>query len=187
MKLITWIQAIINKYKNFKYNKKLVKKYPFLAWYGDPLYYGYSEHKVTYKYTWEGELPSGWREAFCPQMWDELKAILEKANYVNEFRFAQIKEKYGTLRLYHNGAPESIYDQIEAWESKYEELSEKTCIHCGKPAKYMSMGWISPWCEDCAKTLHDIVIDINDVDEYYNTPREDRKKFIVVFKDKIDD
>jgi len=35
--------------------------------------------------------------------------------------------------------------------SKYEKLSYKTCIICGKPAKYMSRGWISPYCEDCAR------------------------------------
>ena len=95
-------------------NKELVKKYPFLSWYGNPLFRGYSEDAVSYQHTWEDELPEGWRKAFCPQMWDELKAILEKANYVDKFRFAQIKEKYGTLRLYHNGIPESIYDEIEA-------------------------------------------------------------------------
>ena len=159
-------------------NKKLCIKYPFLAWYGNPLYIGYSEEgELDYKYTWEDELPAGWRKAFCPQMWDELRAILEKAKYVDKFRFAQIKEKYGSLRLYYNGVPEEIYNEIEAWETKYEELSEKTCIHCGKPAKYISIGWISPWCEDCAKEINDVVIDINDIDEYNNTPREERNKF----------
>ena len=159
-------------------NKKLCAKYPFLAWYGDPLYMGYSEDgEPNYKFTWEDEVPEGWRKAFCPQMWDELKEILEKHNYLDKFRFVQIKEKYGTLRIYDTGAPEEVYNEIEDWEAKYEELSEKVCIHCGKPAKYLSMGWISPWCEDCAKEINDAIIDINDVEEYYNTPREERNKF----------
>ena len=93
----------------------------------------------------------------------------------------QIKEKYGTLRLYHEGAPEKIYAEIEEWESNYDELSEKTCIHCGKPAKYMSIGWISPWCEDCAKEINDAVVKIEDVEDFYNTPPEERKKFITKF------
>ena len=38
---------------------------------------------------------------------------------------------------------------------KYELLSEKTCIDCGKPAKYMTLGWISPYCEDCIKDTHE--------------------------------
>ena len=161
-------------------NKKLCAKYPFLAWYGDPLYMGYSEEgEPDYSFTWEDELPEGWRKAFCPQMWDELKAILEKADYVDKFRFVQIKEKYGTLRLYYNGAPEEIYNEIEAWEDKYDRLSEKTCIHCGKLAKYMSIGWISPWCEDCAKEIRDTIIKIEDIEDFYNAPREEREKFIV--------
>ena len=159
-------------------NKKLCDIYPFLTWYGDPLYMGYNEEgEPDYSFTWEDEVPKGWRKAFCPQMWDELKAILEKADYVDNFRFAQIKEKYGALRLYYNGVPEESYDELEAWVSKYEKLSEEACIRCGKPAKYMSMGWISPWCEDCAKEINGAVIDINDIDEYYNTPREERNKF----------
>lgn len=176
--------AIRNAYypsnKTEEENKKLCDKYPFLAWYGDPLYIGYTEEAgPNYSFTWEDEVPEGWRKAFCPQIWDELKAILEKANYVDKFRFAQIKEKYGALRIYYNGVPEEIYDEIDTWEAKYEELSEKVCIHCGKPAKYMSIGWISPWCEDCAKEIQDAVIKIDDVEDFYNAPREEREKFIV--------
>ena len=52
-------------------NKKLCNKYPFLIWHGDPLYIGYDEkHELDYSYTWEDELPEGWRKAFCPKMWD---------------------------------------------------------------------------------------------------------------------
>ena len=163
-------------------NKKLCDKYPFLAWYGDPLYIGYDEkHDPDYNYTWEDELPERWRKALCPKSWDELKAILEKADYVDKFRFVQIKEKYGTLRLYYDGVPEKIYAEIEEWEAKYDRLSEKTCIHCGKPAKYMSIGWISPWCEECAKEINDTIIKIENVEDFYNTSMEERKKFIAKF------
>ena len=166
-----------------KENKALCEKYQFLRWFGDPLYMGYSEEKEPdYEFTWEVEVPDGWRKAFCPQMWDELKAILEKADYVDKFRFIQIKEKYGQLRLYWQGAPNEIYEEVSAWEEKYLQLSEKVCIHCGKPAKYMSLGWISPWCEDCVKELREYVIDLNDVEEYYKTPREERNKFYKSFE-----
>ena len=39
--------------------------------------------------------------------------------------------------------------QVEIVIRKYEELSVATCIRCGKPAKYFSTGWISPFCEKC--------------------------------------
>ena len=163
-------------------NKKLCDKYPFLVWYSDPLYGDYDEDtEIDYTFTGEYEMPEGWRKAFCPEIWDELKAILEKADYVDKFRFVQIKEKYGTLRLYYDGVPEKIYAEIEAWESKYEDLSEKTCICCGKSAKYRSINWISPWCEDCAKKINQTVIKIEDAENFYSVKDEDRKKFIVKF------
>ena len=36
-------------------NKKLVEKYPFLSWYGNPLFRGYSEEAISCQYTWEDE------------------------------------------------------------------------------------------------------------------------------------
>ncbi len=163
-------------------NKKLCDKYPFLTWYGNPLYSGYSEKgEPDYSFTWEDEIPEGWRKAFCPQMWDELKEILEKHNCLDSFKLIQLKEKWGVLRIYDNGAPKEAYDEIEAWEAKYEKLSKEACIKCGKPAKYLSAGWISPWCEDCAKEINDAVIKIEDAEDFYNVPREEREKFIVKF------
>lgn len=38
--------------------------------------------------------------------------------------------------------------------SKYEDLSEKTCIVCGEPAKWTSTGWISPFCEKHAAEIN---------------------------------
>lgn len=160
-------------------NKKLCAKYPFLAWYGDPLYTGYTEEgEPDYSFTWEDELPEGWRKAFCPKMWDELKEILERHNYLNKFRFTQIKEKWGALRIYDSGAPEEAYDEIEDWEAKYEKLSEEVCINCGKPSKYMTLGWITFVCEGCAKENKSCVIDKEDMDDYYLAPRDKKDSFI---------
>ena len=158
--------------------KELCEKYPFLKWYGDPLYMGYTEENgPSETYTWQDEIPEGWQKAFCPQIWDELKEILERHNYLNEFRFVQIKEKYGELCLYSG-----LFDEITKWEIKYGKLSEKICIHCGKPAKYMSLGWISPWCEDCAKENNNYYfVDIDDLDDYYLAPRDQRDQFIKTF------
>ena len=38
---------------------------------------------------------------------------------------------------------------------KYEQLSYKTCISCGEPAEWISKGWISPYCTDCANFILD--------------------------------
>lgn len=37
--------------------------------------------------------------------------------------------------------------------NKYENISYRTCITCGKPAMYQSTGWICPYCKHCANTL----------------------------------
>ena len=138
-----------------KKNKELIEKYPFLRWWGDPLYASYAEEgEPSLDFTWENEIPAGWRRAFCPVMWDELKAILEKADYVNEFRFLQIKEKYGSLRLYCGSVPEKIFDEIVKWERKYEQESMDVCIRCGKHhIDYMTTGWITFICKECAKEI----------------------------------
>ena len=111
-------------------------------------------------------------------MWDELKAILEKANYVDQFRFVQIKEKWGALNMYYNGVPEEIFNEVNSWEEKYFKLSEKTCIDCGAPATYMSTGWISFICKECAqnrarKSLehyggYDHYVKMENIEEFYN-------------------
>ena len=51
-----------------------------------------------------------------------------------------------SLRWYDAGASEEIQTII----NKYEDISYHTCISCGKPAKYLSTGWICPYCEKCA-------------------------------------
>lgn len=161
-------------------NKNLIEKYPFLKWWGDPLYMNYKEEgEPSYDYTWEDEVPAGWRKAFCPLMWDELKDILQKANYVEKFRFAQIKEKYGTLRLYDEGVPNEIFDEVLAWTQKYEDLSAKTCIHCGADhVDYMTTGWITFICKECAQEIAknqlkkfgncDHFVPMKDIDLFYD-------------------
>lgn len=166
--------AVETKIKEF--NKALLEKYPWLTptnrwtgkkitdcmngkqkgfWLNDPDKYP----EYDYTYTELDDMPDGWRIAFGDQMCEEIHQELVKFNFLNEYRIVQIKEKYGTLRWYDNGCPSGskIYDIID----KYEELSEKTCIECGKPAKWLSTGWISPFCDDC-KNLDITYIEIKE-------------------------
>jgi hypothetical protein len=57
----------------------------------------------------------------------------------------QIKEKFGELRWYDEFSTQDVQDIID----KYEDISRRTCLICGKPATKMSTGWISPYCDDC--------------------------------------
>ena len=130
-------------------NKELLEKYPWL--YPVSEYTGKPLENYDYSFTWMDDIPLGWNIAFGKQMVEELGALLEKYNYQDEYSICQIKEKFGGLRWYDNGFPTEGYEEYKEWLDKYEELSYKTCIDCGKPAKYFTRGWITPICEDCAK------------------------------------
>lgn len=104
-------------------------------------------HFPTY-YTELDSMDKGWREAFGMNFCKDLrKALIRTGGYklLFGFRILQIKEKYGILEVYCIG----YNDEINKVISKYSKLSEKTCIRCGKPATWISKGWISPYCDDC--------------------------------------
>ena len=104
-------------------------------------------HFPTY-YTELDSMDKGWRKAFGMNFCKDLrKALIKTGGYKLLFRFRilQIKEKYGRLEVYCIG----YNDEINKVISKYSKLSEKTCIRCGKPATWISKGWISPYCDNC--------------------------------------
>ena len=109
-------------------------------------------------YTELDAMDTGWRKAFGIQMCKEIKAELLRAGgrkALMKYRIAQIKEKWGELCWYDCGAPGDVNKII----AKYEYISARTCISCGRPAKGLSRGWICPYCEDCSE---DRILD-----EYY--------------------
>jgi ferredoxin-like protein FixX len=87
----------------------------------------------------------GWKKAFGNQYLKDLRAQLKKDKMLYSFRITDIKEKYGTLRLYCACASEAVYRIID----KYEDLSYNTCIECGEPAKIITDGYVLPYCEHC--------------------------------------
>ena len=149
-----------------KRNKELCDRYPFLIprnsfsgksildcrgidgeegyWPGNP-----EDHPAyDYEYTLLDDMPEGWRKAFGESLCHEIMDELIDKDKVDAYRVDQIKEKYGYLCWYDHNSTEKILSEILP---KYEDLSICTCISCGKPAEYVSSGWISPWCEDCAR------------------------------------
>lgn len=122
-------------------NKKLVERYPFLK-----------PHNSHYDYGWTklDELPEGWYAAFGLQMCEELRNILIEGDYLEEYTILEIKEKWGRLAWYDCGVPEKISIQYDYWLTKYEDLSEMTCICCGKQGKMVTKGyWLYPICKKC--------------------------------------
>ena len=63
------------------------------------------------------------------------------------FAVVQVKEKYGTLRLYCPGTP-----AIDKYIRLAERLSAVTCEDCGKPGQANESDWISTLCDECRNT-----------------------------------
>lgn len=56
----------------------------------------------------------------------------------------QIKEKFGTLRFYLDGATEAMHKIAEEAEHK----SETTCESCGKPGRLRGRRWFYTACDE---------------------------------------
>ena len=142
-----------------EWNKDLIKRYPYLL----PRNIFTDEVSEDYDYTWTrlDEIEDGWQDLFL-KMCEEIREPLIKADYLDDFRFSQLKEKYGVMRCYCFGAPKEVHDII----NKYEQESKRTCIQCGRNAAKISTGWISPYCLSCAKVLSEHM-DFMDINEWY--------------------
>lgn len=132
------------------YNKELFEKYPYAfshyAWTGEVYY----EEDTGEPYSLDEMIPKGWSKLFWMCM-EEIREPLERAGLTHTFYFTQVKEKYGALCLYNNGATEEVLDII----SKYEFLSQFICDRCGKPADYQTRGWLENICKKCYKAAND--------------------------------
>lgn len=107
---------------------------------------------------WESDLlPDGWTNTFIPEMKNDLAHML--GSYVDDFTVFQIKDKYGSMRMYWSWADrdydnkevddlKELTNEVEAIVRKYENISKKTCVVCGKSATKMTTGWVMPICEE---------------------------------------
>lgn len=97
------------------------------------------------------EMPEGWEIAFGDLFCEEMDAVLKEEGLVDKFVIEQIKEKFGSLRIYVSPAPS---ERVRAVIRKYEVLSGNICIRCGKPdVPMLNTYWISPYCKDCYSKL----------------------------------
>ena len=101
---------------------------------------------------WEACLPLGWVDAFCPTMWEDLKTILRKYDYLEQFNLGDIKEKWGHLDISIDvfDMPDELEKEVEAWADDLWVKSWETCSACGRPATGHTKGWVLPFCDDCA-------------------------------------
>ena len=74
-----------------------------------------------------------------------IKAYLKGIKLLYKYTITDIKSKYGGLRWYTTWDTNGTREIVD----KYESLSYNICYICGKPADYITTGWIDPYCKDC--------------------------------------
>ena len=79
-------------------------------------------------------------------LWEMCKKLKE-LNF--EGSFTQIKEKFGTLRVYTSGATDEQWTTME----EAEEQSEFICEQCGKEGKLIDDGGMYTICGPCYDIL----------------------------------
>ena len=141
-------------------NKNLIERYPFLL----PQHSLSGTRSTGFESTILDDMPVGWRAAFGKDICKEIMDELIRNNCVGSYHILQIKEKYGELRWYSQGGTERIHREIVP---KYEKMSHRICIQCGRPATLVSKSWVAPWCNACAKQFahHNCI----DIDVFYNS------------------
>ena len=136
---------------DFNNKKEVLEKYPWLTvrnrW-SDEVVEDITEFDIM-------EVPQAWKDSFIPNLIEELDQLLKKVNFVDEYRITQVKEKYGILHWYDNGFPEQHYSELEDIIERYREISEYTCVVCGKydpkEVRFCEDGWISAYCKEHMK------------------------------------
>jgi hypothetical protein len=147
-----------------KLDEQLCKDFPLLFRnrYGD---------KRQTAMVWGFECADGWFDILwdvCRELEAEIKKLPEDQR---EYTCAsQIKEKYGTLRLYMHSETEEMSWLIDEAENK----SAITCETCGKEGELKGSGWYYTACNDCdikkylSQVVSGILSSVKEKEEIYN-------------------
>lgn len=83
----------------------------------------------------------GWRDLLW-KLCEDIQAI----NPPEDFKFSQIKEKFGGLRAYYDGGNEEVWDLV----NKAEQDSFNVCEGCGSRESITTEGgWLITLCKTC--------------------------------------
>lgn len=116
---------------------QLVKKYPKLfEEYGMPV--------TKSCMGWGCTCDDGW--------YDLLSELCEKLSKYEGVVFAQVKEKFGGLRVYINAVDREISDEVYDILHEVERKSFTICEQCGRPGTLRSGGYLRTLCNECEKS-----------------------------------
>lgn len=102
--------------------------------------------------------PIMWYGVSCSKGWfgviydavTELGKIKKDKNLTN-LKIVQIKEKFGSLRIYIEGWDKETRKEIYDILNKYEKIASQTCERCGAKEGISTKGpgWITTLCDTC--------------------------------------
>ena len=132
--------------------KQLVERFDFLRTSGDPMkdlmVFGFACNDGWFQTIWDlcEDLDKMNKERMENIPQDEIaKAILDHGYNPYEFKVVQVKEKFGSLRFYTNGANDKMYKRIR----EAEDATTEICEDCGQPGEMRHGGWIKCQCDKC--------------------------------------
>ena len=98
----------------------------------------------------EPECGEGWRD-LLDRACIRIRAALEA--HGGSFKFTEIKEKYGTARLYWEGAlSEGAEEKVDEAIDLAQAASGCTCEQCGQPGRLFNRGgWFATACDEHGK------------------------------------
>lgn len=91
------------------------------------------------------ECGDGWFE-IINRACERISSHIKNRKEDTDFRWMQIKEKFGGLRLYEFGHSSEYIQGVIAMA---ESMSYCTCEQCGKPGAPKGKGWITTLCDEC--------------------------------------
>lgn len=98
------------------------------------------------------ECGPGWAQLIS-DLTEDIKSRLKKGDC---FKYEQVKEKYGKLRIYYyltlRDGDDNRYDEIISLIGAAEEKSATICEKCGGKSKIKSRNkWLTTLCTKCYK------------------------------------
>ena len=89
-------------------------------------------------------LPEGWWMRFGNELCDDIENSITRLipGAIKDFKIKDAGEKDGKLYIKCNWIPTDLRETLK----KYEDLSIRTCICCGKPAEFFSIKYMDPLC-----------------------------------------
>jgi hypothetical protein len=123
-----------------------LKRYPWSRGY-DPYPEDKNEESCTLDW-----IPEGWEKAFGEIMCEEFEKVIKENNLTDDFRIDEMKEKYGSLRIFCHPCTPAINNSVNT----FEMISEAVCGCCGsiEGVKLVPWGWVFPYCRRCFGKIH---------------------------------